>query len=358
MTTPARCAPLLQRDLDHVVSATAPLWRELNGARLFFTGGTGFIGIWLLETYLAARERYGLDTSAVVLTRRPEEFKARAPHVALDPSITLVEGDVRSFSFPEGPFEFIIHAATDASAKLNDERPLDMFDTIVAGTHRALEFAVAARARRFLFISSGAVYGRLPPEIDHVDEEWPGSPSITRAASAYGEGKRAAEVLCAIFAHGHPALEIVIARSFALVGPHLPLDIHFAMGNFIRDAMAGQAIEVQGDGTPRRSYLYAGDLTVWLWKILFQGMPMRPYNVGSERSVSILETAQEVAKVMTPQPAIVVAQTADPAKPAERYVPDTSRVRSELGLTETVDLADGIARTIEWNRLCATTDRD
>ena len=342
--------PLSRRDIDAVLDAAAGLWSQLDGTRLFVTGGTGFIGTWLLETFLAARERFGLDAHAVVLTRNADAFAAKSPHIANDAAIELLSGDVRSFAFPPGEFRFVIHAATEASAKLNNEQPREMFDSIVTGTRRVLDFAVAAGTTRFLFTSSGAVYGRQPHDVDHVPEEYAGAPEITDARSAYGEGKRAAEALCAMYAADHPALQIAIARCFAFVGPHLPLDRHFAIGNFIGDALAARPIEIRGDGTPLRSYLYAADLAIWLWMILFRGASMRPYNVGSEDSLSVLDTAQRVAAAVTPPPEVHVARRADPQRPAERYVPSTKRARTELTLEQSVGLDDAIARTIAWYR--------
>ena len=324
-------ARLPARDLEHVLRATAPLWRELDGARLFITGGTGFFGVWLLETLLAARA----DADAVVLTRNAAAFTAKAPHLA--ERVTLLEGDVRTFQFPAGEFAFVIHAATEASATLNDERPLEMFDSIVAGTRRVLDFARQARTRRLLFVSSGAVYGRQPLDVLHVDEEYGGAPATTDPRSAYGEGKRAAELLCAM-----SGIETTIARCFAFVGPHLPLDRHFAIGNFIADALALRTIEIKGDGTPLRSYLYSADLAIWLWTILVRGTPLRPYNVGSEDVVSVAELARMIGKDVR------IAGTPDPSKAPERYVPSTRRAREELGLTQSIGLEDAIARTIDW----------
>jgi nucleoside-diphosphate-sugar epimerase len=329
------------QDLDHVLAATAELWPQLDGARLFITGGTGFFGVWLLETLLAARERFNLDTSAVVLTRDPAGFEAKASHLASE--VTLLEGDVRSFGFRAGTFDYVIHAATEASARLNEEQPLEMFDSIVTGTRRVLDFAAQAKTRRLLFVSSGAVYGRQPLDMSHVDEDFSGGPNPTDVRSAYGEGKRAAELLCAM-----SPVETAIARCFAFVGPHLPLDRHFAIGNFIGDALEGRTINVRGDGTPLRSYLYAADLAICLWTILFRGAPMRPYNVGSEHAVSVADLAHAIAKT-NPLLRVDIAGTPDPAKEPERYVPSTRRAQQELGLAEQIGLDDAVARTIAWH---------
>jgi nucleoside-diphosphate-sugar epimerase len=343
------CPPLDPRDLDHVVKAVAPLWPRLRASRLFVTGGSGFFGAWILETWLAARERNALDTTCMVLTRNAARFRERLPHIATHPAIEVIEGDVRTFAFPTGSFTHAIHAAAEASAALNEERPLEMFDSIVRGTRHVLDFAVRAGVGRFLLTSSGAVYGPQAATVAQVTEDAVTAPVVTDTRSAYGEGKRAAELLCAIRAREHPALQPLLARAFAFVGPHLPLDRHFAIGNFIADALAGRTIEVRGDGTPLRSYLYAADLAIWLWTIFLAGEPLRPYNVGSERAVSIAETARIVADVVDRALPVHIAQPAGGGPPA-RYVPSTARARAELGLSQSIDLSDAVARTIAWQR--------
>ena len=335
----------LARDLDEVLAHTGDLWERLRGARVFMTGGTGFVGCWLLETLLWANDRRELGASAVVLTRNARAFTSKAPHLASHPAVTLHDGDVRTFDFPAGAFSHVVHAGNTSSAP---EPPDVLFDTIVAGTGRVLKFARECGARRFLLTSSGAVYGPLPADMTHVAEDYAGAPDTTRPANAYAEGKRAAETLCAVQAG--PGLQPTIARCFAFVGPYLPLDAHFAVGNFLRDVLASAPIRVTGDGTPYRSYLYASDLAAWLWTILLRGELLRPYNVGSDDGLTIQALAEMVARLSSPALAVTLGKPSGASNRPSRYVPCTSRAREELGLQNTVPLQEGLARTLAWHR--------
>ena len=339
----------LAGDLDSLLDHTRELWDCLRGERLFITGGTGFFGCWLLESLAWANDRLGLDAQAVVLTRSLPVFQRKAPHLAAHPAIHFHQGDVRDFEFPAGHFAAVVHAAAPASARLNSEAPLEMLDTIVAGTRRVLDFASQCGATRCLLVSSGGVYGRQPPDMPSLPEDYPGAPDPLGPLSAYGEGKRMAELLGGIYAR-QTGLEVGIARGFTFVGPYLPLDAHFAIGNFIRDGLGGGPVQVSGDGTAIRSYLYASDLAAWLWTILFKGPSCRPYNVGSEEAISIASLAQQVSHAFQPVPEVVLVQAPTPGAPAERYVPLTRRAQQELGLRQWVSLDEAIRRTAAWAR--------
>ena len=348
-----------QADLEHILNHTGALWEPLRQETLFITGGTGFFGKWLLESLAFANSRLKLGVQAVVLTRNRTAFSKAAPHLSGNPAIRLVQGDVCTLDALEiraqlgagAPERYgcIIHAATEVSGSLPAENPLATIDTIVRGTRAALDFALATQTKRFLFTSSGAVYGKQPPGISKMVESYSGGPDCTHPGSAYGEAKRLAELLCASY-HQQHGLETLIARCFAFVGPHLPLDGTFAIGNFIRDALRGGAITIKGDGAPLRSYLYAADLAIWLWTILLHGKPCRPYNVGSEEALSIKELAETVADCLDLEAAIIVEKPTDPCAPIPQYVPSTARSRAELGLEAWIDLRESIRRTASWNR--------
>ena len=186
------CPPLPAEDLAHVLKHTGAHWESLRGKRLFITGGTGFFGMWLLETFAHANTALNLGAEAVVLTRDPAAFARKAPHLSGRADLTCVAGDVRDFDFPPGVFSHIIHAATTSGAPVSAD---EMTATILGGTCRVLDFAGRAGAARLLYVSSGAVYGPQPPELDRIPEDCAGEPPIGDA-HAYGRGKRAAEALC------------------------------------------------------------------------------------------------------------------------------------------------------------------
>jgi dTDP-glucose 4,6-dehydratase len=337
----------LASDLEQIAASTQGLWDELRGQHLFITGGTGFFGCWLIESFCFANHLLGLRAKATILTRNPQIFAKKCPHLASDTAITLQLGDVRSFVFPEGEYQYVIHAATEASAKQAAENPLEMLSTIIAGTERTLQFAITHGTRKFLLTSSGAVYGRQPTDVAHIPESYEGGPDPMNPANVYAEGKRTAELLCALY-QKTGRLDCKIARCWAFCGPYLPLDQHFAIGNFIGDVLAGRPIQIKGDGTPRRSYLYAADLAVWLWTILLQAPALVPFNVGSGQDLSILELARTVAMTLNPQTEINVARAPVPGAVTLRYVPCVDRAREVLGLRETVGLEECIRRTAKW----------
>lgn len=341
-------ARLPEQDIDHILHHTAPLWENVRGKSLFLTGGTGFVGSWMLESFLAANHRLALDAEILVLSRDPKTFLSRHEHLDGISGLSFVEGDLNSFVLPHRNFEYFIHAATEQGKLPSREHPLGPFEDNVTGTKRVLDFASQTGVRRMLFTSSGAVYGSQPPMLSHLSEEDSLAPSIGDPMAAYGHSKRACEFMGSAYASAY-GFDLLIARLFAFIGPRLPLDLNFAAGNFIGDALQGRAITISGDGTTIRSYLYAADMAIWLWTILFLGASCRPYNVGSNEPLSILDLAYLVRAEFNGGPNLNIGRAAIPGSLPARYVPSTDRAQTELGLAQWISIDEGIRRMVEWH---------
>jgi len=344
--------PLSDIDLEHVHQLLADDFTAARGARIFLTGGTGFFGTWLVETALRINQRCGLGLNLVLLTRDPERWTASNPHLANDPAVVAVRGDVTQFSsatWPRevGSFDFLVHAAYDSGKTPGIVSDVLTLDTLIDGTRNILQFAEFSRVRKFMLVSSGAIYGPQPANVHALQEASHFGPDPLAKGAVYGEGKRAAETLTAVYGQAY-GFETVVARAFAFVGPHLPIDAHFAVGNFLRDMIQGHEIVVQGDGTPLRSYLYAADMAVWIWRILLRGQSGRAYNVGSGEAISISTLAHMIANLRSPALPVRILQQPIPATPPARYVPDVTRAARELDLQVRISLPDSLRRTLDY----------
>ena len=338
---------LLEKDIDHIISHSGDIFDNLKGKRIFITGGTGFFGKWILETFAKANSDLKLNLEVVILTRNINAFRQNFKYLYNNKIFIFLEGDINNFKFPEDKFDIVIHAATDSNSELYKTNPLLMFDTILNGTRNVLDFAVRNEVKNFLYISSGAVYGKQPCELSLITEDYSGAPELNDINSAYSEGKRAAEMLCVLYSSKY-GISVKIARCFAFVGPYLPLSKHFAIGNFMNDYLKDKAIEVKGDGTTVRSYLYSADLVIWLLTILLKGKNCRPYNVGSEIGISIRKLAETISAFSGKSLDVKVMTKLNDQGNTYRYVPCTGRAHNELGLFQTIDINDSISRTLSF----------
>ncbi len=333
-------------DLQLIIEKTPRnVWDTLHGQRIFITGGTGFVGCWLLEAFIWANQELKLDLSVTVLSRNLEAFNLKAPHLANNNIIKLIKGDVSDLQSIAEAFDIVIHAATDVVNPDTDF--LFAYNAIVDGTRETLELAKRAKAKKYLLTSSGAVYGRQPFTITHIPETYAGAPDTAVVNSAYGQAKRISEWLSNCYAQQF-SLDVKIARCFALIGPYLPLDAHFAVGNFIRDGLNNNNIAVSGDGSAYRSYLYAADMVVWLLTILINGQSGQPYNLGSDNEISIKDLAEKVSDIIYEKNKVIVATQLSANNVVQRYVPNIGKAEQELGLFEYTDLQSSILKTISW----------
>ena len=322
----------------------------------FITGGTGFIGRAIVRRLLGQ----GVDGPATItlLTRDAAQFARHHSGIAAHPRVMLLEGDVRALPTTTARFTDIIHAATDANDRLQADR-LRYLSTIADGTKASLELAASCGCERFVMVSSGAIYGDVSAHVRGVAEAVESAPHLMDVAAVYGHGKRYAEHLCALYA-AEFRIEVKIARVFAVIGDEMPLSGQYAAGNFIRDALdpLKDSIVVKGDGTPLRSYLNVVDVADWIVRILDQGRPVCPYNVGSDTALTICDLASLVARLVSPEKKVLVSQPPEHEGRRSAYLPDCSLIKGELGVSETISVAESIVRVRDYivNRPSRLTD--
>jgi len=346
-------------DLDHVASHVKLSFNSHKYTRFLVTGATGFFGQWLLESFHHVNQTLGLGAKLVGVGGPNDDFASICPHILLMSDIHLIKADICNLDsemrtlLPEwnDGIDIMIHAAIFVDSKTYASHPLPTLETGVKGTWEALEYARRTKAKRFLFISSGAVYGNQPFDLESISEDQTVNLDCADFKSAYAEGKRLGETLCCAFMRQF-GLPTIIARPFSFVGPYLPLNRHFAIGNFLHDALVERPILIEGDGSSVRSYLYAADLAIWLWRILLDGAPGRPYNVGSAQPFSLIEVASLIEKVSMHSNSIEILRKVEYSLPS-RYIPDITRAELELGLEVTISIDDAIRRTLDWYRIIA-----
>ena len=323
-------------------------WRALQGARIFITGGTGFFGTWVLAALLHANRALDLQLRVTVLTRNPEAFASRHPELANSRSLKFIRGDVTGGPIPVEPCDYVMHLATTAASEtFHGEDQLKKLETLYFGTKNVLDFAVESGAKKVLFTSSGVVYGPIDQFPEGVPESYLGGPDLSRADSALGEGKRVAEYLCAYYGKKY-GLNCAIARCFSFVGPLLPLDLHYAIGNFISNAIHHQDIQIRGDGTPLRSYMYIADATAWLLSLLLSEKAGGVYNIGASKSIAVAELACIVRDVLAPTCQVHVICASDHVQgnfQRSVYIPCVERIKKDLGIYEWTELKNAIQKT-------------
>lgn len=346
---PGSSAPLSLLPEDQETLARAPdrMFDGLRDSHLLVTGGTGFVGTWLLTSLAWANRELNLGARATVVSRDPSSFIKREPWARSQEWLDFIVGDVRDFAPPQTRFTHVILGAATADARLAAEEPLMLMDTILRGASQTFRAAVGARS--VLVLSSGAVYGLGGEKMNKIPEDFEGHLDRLDPMLAYHEAKRALETMGSAAA-AECGFDVKIARLFAFVGPWLPGNRHFAVGNFIQDGLAGRSIVVRGDGSPERSYLYAADMAVWILSILVEGPNARAYNVGSDRAISMATLAELVNREFPAGPGVNVLGGRGTGGGGQRYVPSVDRAAKELGLRQTVTLEDGIGRTVRWLR--------
>ena len=331
--------PIVEEDIGQVLAACREELKSLSGKTLLLTGGSGFVGSYLVESIIAFnRDRDGAPCRLLLPTRSLAATQAKWPHFFDMENVIWFEWDGCTLVPPVESCDYVIHAASPADPASYLHAPMQTMEDIANGTSAVLHFARSAGVSKMLYLSSGAAYGRQAADLDALTEDTSTSPDLLDPASCYGEAKRYSELLCRT--SGVPC---VIARLFAFIGPYQDMSGSFAVPDFIRQATQTQTIRIKSDGSAQRTYCYASDLTIGLWKLLLNGKSGELYNVGADAPrVSIRELAELVAR-QTGEVEVVVEGKSG-AGPRSRYIPNIDKFNRIYAAQ--IDLSAGLRRTL------------
>lgn len=343
LTEPVSPSPF-DADLQELMSLTDPrVWDAFRSQAIFLSGGTGFIGRWLVEALLHADRELGLGLMLTVLSRDPAGFLARCPHLNRW-VLRLHAGDVTRFSFPQGEYAFAVHAALPVTGP----GQASLLEAGLKGSQRMAEFARQAGTQRLLHISSGAVYGSGAGSHGPICENdaW----DLATPPNDYTLAKRTEELVLASALPGR----VVTARCFAFMGPGFSADAGTAAAQFIAQAARGEPISIGSDGSAVRSYQYTSDMARWLISLLALGPGGNAFNVGSDAGVSIRDLATRIHRGagITTDP--IVASGSVTGRAGHIYVPSVVRASQELGLANHVALDEAIVRSLRAARATGT----
>jgi dTDP-glucose 4,6-dehydratase len=309
----------------------------LAGSHVVVTGGAGFLGSHLCTRLLAEGARVTAIDNLV--TGRAENVE----HLIGQDGFRLVKYDVTDFLHVPGPVDAILHFASPASPVDYLELPIQTLKVGALGTHKALGMARATGAT-FLLASTSEVYG--DPQVHPQPETYWGHVNPIGPRGVYDEAKRFAEAMTYAYHRSH-GVDVRVARIFNTYGERMRIDDGRAVPTFIGQALRDEPITLHGDGSQTRSLCFVDDLIEGIVRLLVSGY-VDPVNIGNPHETTVRELAETIREVAGSSSEL--RMTPRPVDDPEVRQPDLTVARRELGWEPTVDLHDGLARTVDWFR--------
>lgn len=319
----------------------------LTGCNILITGATGMIGSELVHTLMEQSTQFGFSVYA--LGRNPARAKKLFSKYELRDDFHFIRHDITKEFRETVDFHYIFHLASGAAPNAMEENPVGVMRANIIGTDHLLSYGIKHNMKRFLFVSSGEIYGEgcngafSETDCGYVDN--------MQSRSCYPSSKRAAETLCVAYQTQFGA-DIVVARPCHIYGASFTEEDNRAYAQFIRNVMNGKDILLKSSGNQYRSWLYVKDCISALLYILLKGASGEAYNVADENAcVTIRRLAEIIAEIGGRQ--VFFAENArNPLRGSNisRAVFNTTKLRG-LGWSPKYSLADALAETIHQKRL-------
>jgi len=304
-------------------------------ARVVVTGGAGFIGSHLCQSFLERGDE------VICMDNFLTGSRENVTPFALHKRFTLIDHNVTRFIGIEGPVDMILHFASPASPVDYLELPIPTLKVGSLGTHNALGLA-KAKSALFLLASTSEVYG--DPLVKPQREDYWGNVNPVGPRGVYDEAKRFAEAMTMAY-HRYHGLNTRIVRIFNTYGPRMRMKDGRVVPNFITQAIKGEALTVYGKGTQTRSFLYIDDLIRGIHRLLETDYHL-PVNLGNPHEITVLDFAKKVLGLTGSKSSIVYKPL--PEDDPQVRQPDISRARELLGWEPQVQLEEGLAKTVHY----------
>ena len=337
-------SPIYAEDLQRAIKSTLGL-EKLEGKSFMITGAGGLIGSFIVDMMLELNKN-GANIDIYALDLSTDRLAVRFEDVITD-KLHFVSHNVNNEPKFDFPVDYVIHAASNAYPAAFESDPVGTILSNVVGTNYLLNYAKEHNAKRFLFVSSGEVYGQCDPALQAFEESLSGYVDPTQSRSCYPASKRTAETLCVSYTKQF-GLETVIARPCHTYGPSATRKDNRANAQFVNNAIAGQDIVMKSRGTQMRSYCYVADCASAMLTILLCGKTAEAYNIANrDARATIADFAHAVAKAADRK---VIFEEPDEAAKAQQtnisYQVLNSQKLYDLGWSGTYSVENGVANTV------------
>lgn len=338
---------VIQEDIDFIVKSDLP-WSNLEGKNILISGASGALPAYMVETILYLNNHVFKNKAKIfALVRNEAKARVRFRDYGVDDNISYVIQDVCEKVIIDDKLDYIIHAASQASPKYYGHDPVGTLLPNTIGTYNLLELAREKKVEGFLFFSAGAVYGNIANKRMTTEEDF-GSLDPLSIESCYSESKRMGENMCSAW-HSQYKIPIKVIRPFHTYGPGIALDDGRVFADFCKNIINNENININSDGSAKRSFCYLADAVVGFFTVLLKGEVGQAYNVAGDEEISILELATLLVGVFPEKNLRVTYQQKNTDGYLRTniggYEPNNNKLK-RLGWRQKYSISDGFKRTI------------